>query len=498
LSEIKRGRGLYREAQKIPKIPTSVASRAQASGDKLIVRVASSPTGPESCWAEGGEVCVWMETSGHWTLHWMSFNGSGGVVIPGGSVQVYHYGAVDAFSNAKDGFPFCALTEQLQSAPALHCLFIAMMEQHHSALVERRDQTGATLVLKLFLANSTSSLALARAMIMSYEGGVFHLLKLFEGSRNSPFMSHSDPGYLRYDSGRAVTVSTEGKVDGREVRWLQAPETRKDRVLKIVAVASDQVGATVTLEGGSSFINPVKFRSIYEGEGCLHILAVNQREHELIELLKYARDKLDAVDRQFANHKDASFMLLLNQCAWGTFFADMPVRLWGGRVLAFAAAFGLTQLFLELCGSEDSDLAIPEKSLKNSINQNSCLITGALPLHAAAACGRQEMYRILCECGADEYVTDFELLTPMQRALVLGNLAMVEFILKRRIQPKWQWGPVSNLSLSLNGIDVRWSFKPQTQDQQSSVRACTTHAWSLLPGLATTAWRSRLNTCPCQ
>ena len=142
--------------------------------------------------------------------------------------------------------------------------------------------------------------------------------------------------------------------------------------------------------------NPVKFRSIYEGEGCLHILAVNQREHELIELLKYARDKLDAVDRQFANHKDASFMLLLNQCAWGTFFADMPVRLWGGRVLAFAAAFGLTQLFLELCGSEDSDLAIPEKSLKNSINQNSCLITGALPLHAAAACGRQEMYRILC------------------------------------------------------------------------------------------------------
>ena len=79
----------------------------------------------------------------------MSFNGSGGVVIPGGSVQVYHYGAVDAFSNAKDGFPFCALTEQLQSAPALHCLFIAMMEQHHAALVERRDQTGATLVLKL-------------------------------------------------------------------------------------------------------------------------------------------------------------------------------------------------------------------------------------------------------------------------------------------------------------------------------------------------------------
>ena len=104
------------------------------------------------------------------------------------------------------------------------------------------------------LANSTSSLALARAMIMSYEGGVFHLLKLFEGSRDSTFMSHSDPGYLRYDRGRAVTVSTEGKVDGREVRWLQAPETRKDRVLKIVAVASDQVGATVTLEGGFSFI----------------------------------------------------------------------------------------------------------------------------------------------------------------------------------------------------------------------------------------------------
>jgi len=140
----------------------------------------------------------------------------------------------------------------------------------------------------------------------------------------------------------------------------------------------------------------------------------------------------------------------------GDFFADMPVRLWGGRVLAFAAAFGLSQVFREL--RSDGDLAISDKSLKNSINQASCFITGALPLHAAAATGRQEIYRLLCvrprlprnavllplynpcrqECGADEYVTDFDLLTPMQRALVLGNLQMVEYILKRRIQPEWQ------------------------------------------------------------
>ena len=35
-------------------------------------------------------------------------------------------------------------------------------------------------------------------MITSYEGGVYHLLKLFEGgSRKSEWMSHSDPGFLR-------------------------------------------------------------------------------------------------------------------------------------------------------------------------------------------------------------------------------------------------------------------------------------------------------------
>ena len=176
----------------------------------------------------------------------------------------------------------------------------------------------------------------------------------------------SDPFPVADDGGRTVTLTADGKVDGRDVRWLHKPDTHKYEISKISAVASDAIGAPITLDSGLSFANPVKFRvrraptletapvldcpschhslvDVASGSpstrgrvcvpsafstctrlhefayatGCLHVLAVNQRERELLELLKYARERLGAVDRQLAKTKGSSFMLLLKQCAWG-------------------------------------------------------------------------------------------------------------------------------------------------------------------------------------
>ena len=196
------------------------------------------------------------------------------------------------------------------------------------------------------------------------------------------------------------------------------------------------------------------------GRHSLHLLAINRHEDLFLEMLEFARKRLREDDSRRAAarnirrvRKDTSFGLLLNQCAWGEFFEQAPTRYFGERALSFAAASGLHKVFLELRDGGEYDAQLSAKLLQECLNQSPCVLTGSLPLHAAAATGRPETYDLLCECGGDEYVVDFDLYTPMQRALVLGNLSMVEHILLRRIEKVWTWGPVATLKLPLMGID---------------------------------------------
>ena len=64
------------------------------------------------------------------------------------------------------------------------------------------------------------------------------------------------------------------------------------------------------------------------------------------------------------------------------------------------------------------------------------------------------------------YVTDFHSRTPMHVALTLGNLPMVEHILKRSIEALWIWGPVyvytyyTHTHILKRSIEALWIWGP--------------------------------------
>mmetsp|Transcript_15896 Transcript_15896/g.36188 ORF Transcript_15896/g.36188 Transcript_15896/m.36188 type:complete len:906 (-) Transcript_15896:167-2884(-) len=208
----------------------------------------------------------------------------------------------------------------------------------------------------------------------------------------------------------------------------------------------------------------------FEGENVLHVLIVNRQEEIVCQMVELAF-KLFEVDE-------------LQSLFWGqttgVFFQEEPMLLYGGTLAGYATAFSLERAITTMlvCSSawrrRMRRLGKEALSRIDFIDPNSencaCQTTGFLPLHVAVANGLASMYNFWVDLPSLSIefdhllarsqqrslvrrLTYYSRLTPLQAAAKLGDHRMVQYIIRCQSIVNWIWGPVTELHLSLEGID---------------------------------------------
>ena len=187
---------------------------------------------------------------------------------------------------------------------------------------------------------------------------------------------------------------------------------------------------------------------LFVGESSLHICCVNRRENLLCELLQIALDNL--------SRKEVA--ALLGSQASGIFFHESPMRWYGGTTLAYACCFGLRKAVHAMLTSG---------IVSFNDTTSSCKLTGMLPLHIVAANGHRSMYDWMTLDLPEVYRADTTVLArvgslvslglyrlnPMQVAVRLGDHKMAKHLLRKQCSVLWKWGPITQYSISLSGVD---------------------------------------------
>lgn len=238
--------------------------------------------------------------------------------------------------------------------------------------------------------------------------------------------------------------------------------------------------------------------ALFTGESCLHIVAANRREKLLLRLVDLAEAELPA----------SAFGELLRTQARGSFFNEMPMRFYGGTALAYSCVFSLRDAVRRYLQTGLVSLNKPE---------DACVLTGFLPVHAVAANNLTSMYeyitrtlpaeqradplactsigrfeaklrsqvrapafrcpstafrcpsavaleQLLSSCfiasrrissylACSRLFPSLQSLTTMQLAAQLGRHRMFIHILRKQAAILWKWGPVTQFTIDLKGID---------------------------------------------
>ena len=186
----------------------------------------------------------------------------------------------------------------------------------------------------------------------------------------------------------------------------------------------------------------------FGGESALHIAIVNRHEDLLIQMIDMAVAKLDPNEVR----------RLLRSNAEGVFFEGNPMRTYGGSVLSYACAFGMERAVLRLLETGHVDV---------NDRDSACKITGFLPIHTTIASRNMAMYDFLTtsldvklranihtvtRVGKLTHLYHYSL-SPLQLATQLGDHEAVRHILKKQCDVEWVWGPVTQFSLDLEGVE---------------------------------------------
>ena len=165
------------------------------------------------------------------------------------------------------------------------------------------------------------------------------------------------------------------------------------------------------------------------------------------------------IDLAVARLEPSEARALLRSNAEGVFFEGNPMRTYGGSPLAYACSFGMERAVVRMLETGHVDL---------NDRDCCCKITGFLPIHTVIASRNMRMYDFLtteiesAALRADVHgVTKVGKLThlyhyslsPLQLATQLGDHASVRHILKKQCEVEWVWGPVTQFSLDLEGVD---------------------------------------------
>jgi len=197
----------------------------------------------------------------------------------------------------------------------------------------------------------------------------------------------------------------------------------------------------------------------FAGENSLHILAVNSREMELMEVIWIAARNL----------KRKALKKTFTAPARGGFFLEEPMLFYGGSAVSYAVAFELEGAIRQMLLAAD-ECAEMQGVIDLNEPSHACPLTGFLPIHVAVANSLTSMFNFLVDlpgmaiqfdpcCAMTSSLSvkgkfaSWSALSPLQLATKLGDRRMVQYIMRSQSVCDWQWGPVSEWHINLEGID---------------------------------------------
>jgi hypothetical protein len=266
---------------------------------------------------------------------------------------------------------------------------------------------------------------------------------------------------------KVVTPSAAGELVLREILlWLATHTTALEShdavgAYPVHALAVCNTDASLELLMGVLKCKPHLLLDVhsasgpYAGETLLHVAAANRREELLLRLLSFASTSIERRELK----------ALLRSQAAGAFFQQVPLCWFGGTALSFACVFGMRRAVREL--------VFGTGLVSLNAREDCCTTSGFLPIHAAVASGDPAMWDYLAgegedalphSCCADARAVTavgkapgrqgfLPNLSALQLAARLGHHGMVRHILRRQCVVEWIWGPVTQFSLSLGGVD---------------------------------------------
>ena len=302
-----------------------------------------------------------------------------------------------------------------------------------------------------------------------------------ETERKHELLSEMILAIVKLDDGEAVgTVRDSTGASILHALLLANTPQSKDLALKLLAVRPSWLMHVHSLKGdvhgkGDGHADEHVADSVFEGEGLLHIAAVN-REEGLAEQLCDLAVKQGGGD---------ALMTMLWQQATGVFFtASSPQWRFGGSAISYLVVFDMELLLHRLLRDEKDELfkavndtrAMHDKqTLLDALSDDGAKgeyrdykahpkaeaaprgyrttdpNTEYLPLHAAVACGNTRMYDFLADLQRrDDLVARGY--SPLTLSARLGLHKMFRHVLQRATRVDL-WGPIKQHQVPLMEID---------------------------------------------
>lgn len=205
----------------------------------------------------------------------------------------------------------------------------------------------------------------------------------------------------------------------------------------------------------------------YFGENCLHVALIKQNKHMVEELLQ---------------RSGADDTRLLKAQATGRFFARGRPCYYGEFPLFFAACTSQKEMVDRLL---DAGAQLDERD-SNGNTVLHLLVIHSLPDMYSYMMDKWKAWRAnsrIIKRAQPQFdlwhVYNNEKLTPFTLAAELNNKVMFEFILAKRVQLHWEYGPVKCVLYPLEELDIPLEFEQHTGSSQQ-------HLYSTLNMLAPT------------
>ncbi|RLV98991.1 hypothetical protein DV515_00010132 [Chloebia gouldiae] len=238
-----------------------------------------------------------------------------------------------------------------------------------------------------------------------------------------------------------------------------------ETALHVAAMYDNLEAAVALMEAAPELINERMTSELYEGQTALHIAAANQNTMLVKALLKRGANASTARATGHFFRRSSQNLFYFGTALTSPLAAMGGIQQSGEHVLSFAACVGneeIVQLLIEngadIRAQDSLGLAYSRYFIQSaSFIGNTVLHILVLQPNKTFAC---HMYSLILSYdrnkegpGSLELIPNNEGLSPFKLAGVEGNTVMFQYLMQKRKQNLWSFGPLSTVLYDITEID---------------------------------------------